>query len=42
VVTGPVTGGWAIDTIADVFRGFIRPADARALIAAAANSNVGG
>lgn len=33
---------WAIDTSADVFRGFIRPADARALIAAAVNSNVGG
>ena len=33
---------WAADTIAGVFRGFIRPADARALITAAANSSVGG
>lgn len=33
---------WAFDTIADVLRGFIRPADAFQLIAAAAASNVGG
>jgi hypothetical protein len=33
---------WAADTIAGVFRGFIRPADARALIAAAVGSSVGG
>jgi hypothetical protein len=33
---------WAFDTIADVLRGFIRPADAFQLIAAAAASNIGG
>jgi Alpha/beta hydrolase domain len=33
---------WAFDTIADVLRGFIRPADAVQLIAAAAASNIGG
>jgi hypothetical protein len=33
---------WAFDTIADVVRGFIRPADAARLIAAALASNVGG
>jgi len=33
---------WAADTIADAAKGFIRPADARELIAAAVNSGVGG
>jgi hypothetical protein len=33
---------WAIDTLADARAGFIRPADAAELIAAAAASNVGG
>src|SRR5262249_58563790 len=33
---------WAFDTIADAARGFIRPADAFQLIAAAAASDIGG
>jgi hypothetical protein len=33
---------WAVDTIADMRAGFIRPADAAELIAAAARSDVGG
>jgi Alpha/beta hydrolase domain len=33
---------WAFDTIAGVLRGFIRPADAFELIAAAAAANIGG
>jgi hypothetical protein len=33
---------WAADTIADARAGFIRPADAAELIAAAARSGIGG
>ena len=33
---------WAVATVTDEFAGFIRPADARYLIEAAVNSNIGG
>jgi hypothetical protein len=33
---------WAADTIADAWAGFIRPAEAAELIAAAAKSDIGG